>query len=29
VAVACGLYLERVDYGAPIVAGEEPAEDDD
>ena len=29
VAAACGLYLERVDYGAPIVAGEELAEDDD
>jgi tRNA pseudouridine38-40 synthase len=29
VAAACGLYLERVDYGTPIVAGEELAEDDD
>ena len=29
VAAACGLYLERVDYGAPPVAAEELAEDDD
>jgi tRNA pseudouridine38-40 synthase len=29
VAAACGLYLERVDYGASQVAAEELAEDDD
>jgi hypothetical protein len=29
VAAACGLYLERVDYGAPLIAAEELAEDGD
>jgi len=29
VAVACGLYLVRVDYGKPGPAVEETAEDDD
>ena len=29
VAAACGLYLVRVDYGKPITASEETAEDDD
>jgi len=29
VAAACGLYLARVDYGAPAATGGELAPDDD